>query len=882
MKSLKVYAPASGVVKNLKELNDGVFSKGMLGEGFYIEPETNIFNSPFEKAKLKMIFPTKHAYYVESEDGLNMLIHIGLDTVSLEGKPFNPLAKIEDELSLNSSFVDVNLEEIQKNKLRKSTPMVIEGKNYKNLKFNFTKENQWFKQGELIGEFTWEEKSVVQKQSSELEIEDIIFQKSNHEIIAEEIYKNVGSNSNYSQVYNCMTRLRFDVKSKDKVDVEKIKKIEMVKGINWAGNQLQIIIGGEVYKVKDALVNYVETLNSKNIKKPVKTRIPFRKRFMSAIGGIMLPTLPVLLAAGMLMGIKSILILIGLMQDVVLAFPGEDQTLLKEANVFSAVFYIIAEVSLKFLGIFIGYNTAKYLGGNLILQLFVSLAIANPIAGEGAKWFLFEVGGLDVNSQVYTSSILPHIASAFMLFHFEKWVKTWMPTAVDVIFRPLVVVAVVTLGTFFLVGPILFLLEQGVSIVISTLGKIPYGVGVGIYALSWQPLVLTGMHIAVAMPISMSVVQGIPNPLAAGVAIGVFGQIGALIGVAIRTKNAKTRQTAFGSLPAGLVGITEPIIFGINLPKIRPFIAGMIGAGIAGLFSGFVGVETRIPGGMGVFSILAYIAGPVFNEEVNGVVVNSISSPFTGEPLSLVMNALLYCVTILIAIGVGLGVNLLIYKERPSEKNQILKTNKILLKNFAKANNITKKEAQNLLNKNFIKLSDHLTKENLLKINSIEKEILSIINLQTKMNTILIKEENKKQNIKKALVKEMAKDQNKQNSENLLKLKNKYNEIIKNTKVTDLKHAIEQKKLKNETNMNWLKDYQNNFMLDVKDLFAIINNELVKKEEVNKLKNNYENGIHSLDINYKYYDKKENTFSKKRFNLELNPSKKGIKNEKLI
>ncbi|WP_051350861.1 PTS sugar transporter subunit IIA [[Acholeplasma] multilocale] len=154
-RKIVIYAPVSGKIHQLEELKDGVFSDGMLGEGIYIEPATKEFYSPIDEGKLSLVTETKHAYYFEHKNGPSILMHIGLDTVAMNGTPFIVAAKVGDEVSLDTKIVSVDLKSIKSNNYATSSPIVLDTNEFVGWKFTPTKTSGDIKRGEAIGEFIY-------------------------------------------------------------------------------------------------------------------------------------------------------------------------------------------------------------------------------------------------------------------------------------------------------------------------------------------------------------------------------------------------------------------------------------------------------------------------------------------------------------------------------------------------------------------------------------------------------------------------------------------------------------------------------------------------------------------------------------------------------
>lgn len=113
-----------GNLLKLEDLNDGVFSKKMLGEGIVIDSTNGEIYAPCD-GSITMIFPTKHAYGITSENGLSVLIHIGLDTVQLKGQGFEEFVKLNQKVKTGDLVAKFDKNLIQKNNLVAHVIMLI-------------------------------------------------------------------------------------------------------------------------------------------------------------------------------------------------------------------------------------------------------------------------------------------------------------------------------------------------------------------------------------------------------------------------------------------------------------------------------------------------------------------------------------------------------------------------------------------------------------------------------------------------------------------------------------------------------------------------------------------------------------------------------------
>ncbi|WP_339030719.1 glucose PTS transporter subunit IIA [Spiroplasma endosymbiont of Cantharis nigra] len=858
-KNIKIYSPIDGKIKPLKNLNDGVFSENMLGEGVYIEPTSSDFYSPFEEGTVAQIFHTKHAFHFKSKQGPIILMHIGLDTIHLQGKPFDVKVNEGDSINLKTKIVTVDFKLLEEKNIIKSTPIVIDLNEFKDWSFNSNIQGEkLIKRGDLIGELIFKEKTI--ENSTVEQVQKLLNTKNKYEQAAEDIYKAVGKKDNYKQVYNCMTRLRFEVLNTKKVDVEAIKNINLVKGIIWAGNQIQIVIGGEVYKVKEAVDNVAQGITTNKTKVKTINKQSLARRFMIAVGAIIMPSLPIMMASGLLMGLKTLLVMGNVITDMKF---GTGAPIDMNVDLFSLFINIASETGLKLMGIFIGYNAMKWLGGPTIMQLLLSLLIAGAPLGLGIQpdLTLFSINGFVVKAALYTSSIIPHVAMAFIIFYLDKWIKVWMPTSIDVLFRPLLIVIIAYGSMFFVLGPILFLVEQFMALIVGYLSQIPYGFGVMIFVAAWQPLVLTGMHVPVVMTVVMPMAAGHFTTLMA-INIAVFAQVGAAVGVAIRTKNGQLRSTVIAAIPGGIVGVTEPILYGINLPKMRPFISGVIAAGIFGLLSGLMGIEARTSGGLGIFGFTGTLMEPRYVETViNGVkLMPSANNIFTGVPNSAVLNCVLWFILNIGVIPAAAAVAYLMYIERKNEIKSVKSANKALLKYYSLAKKIKIDVAKTQLQEELKKIDSVITLEDSLRSKEIEKVFIKINSLESKIDILSSKLEKKKQ----SLITKLAKVSNKKGNETKLKtLLENYKQLENNLKLKELSEQLVKVKTQNDKAINefnnWKKESYKAINTVVLEISQKADNKVLA--EVGDV---YYNAINALEIGYMLIDSKDFYISKKR------------------
>lgn len=133
LKQERMKAPISGKIIPIEEVPDPVFAEKMMGDGIAFIPADGKVVAPIE-ATIKQVFPTKHAIGLESNNGLEILIHIGLDTVNMKGEGFIVHVKEGDQVSIGDILVEFDLVKVEENAASTITPMVIlNGDNVKSL-----------------------------------------------------------------------------------------------------------------------------------------------------------------------------------------------------------------------------------------------------------------------------------------------------------------------------------------------------------------------------------------------------------------------------------------------------------------------------------------------------------------------------------------------------------------------------------------------------------------------------------------------------------------------------------------------------------------------------------------------------------------------------
>ncbi|MER5710070.1 PTS transporter subunit EIIC [Streptomyces sp. NPDC042898] len=415
--------------------------------------------------------------------------------------------------------------------------------------------------------------------------------------IAAAILPLVGGAENISSVAHCMTRLRLGLRDRSLVQDEALKALPSVMGV-VEDDTYQIVLGpGTVARVTpefEALVaeapqHTAEELADRGAAlkaaRKQKNATPF-KLFLRRIANIFVPLIPALIGCGIIAGLNGLLINLGWL-------PGVTPALAAMASGFMAL-----------IAVFVGYNTAKEFGGTAILGGAVAAIIVFPGVAK------IEAFGQTLSPG--QGGVLGALGAAVLAVYVEKWCRRWVPEALDVLVTPTLTVLIsglVTIfGLMFVAGEISTAIGEFANWLLANAGA---GAGFLLGGL-FLPLVMLGLHQAL-IPIHTTLIeqQGY-TVLLPILAMAGAGQVGAAMAVYLKLpRNGSIRRTIKSALPAGFLGVGEPLIYGVSLPLGRPFITacvgGAFGGGFIGLFSMLgdsVGSTAIGPSGWALFPLL--------------------------------------------------------------------------------------------------------------------------------------------------------------------------------------------------------------------------------------------------------------------------------------
>ncbi|MDF7671422.1 beta-glucoside-specific PTS transporter subunit IIABC [Orbaceae bacterium ESL0721] len=466
-----------------------------------------------------------------------------------------------------------------------------------------------------------------------------------YESLAKQIIEDVGGKSNIISVVHCATRLRFKLKDSKIAATDKLKANPEIMTVAESGGQYQVVIGAHVSDVFKAINQQLggQVAESEDDEQPTKKENLFN-RFIDLISSIFTPILGILGAAGMLKGLLTLataygLFVIGVEPDGTKVFSGTYKIL-----------NVAADGVLFFLPIFLAYTAATKFKANPFIVMGVAAALVHPdmiaiantilqntIDGKEpppTDYFL----GIPINYINYSSSVIPIIFSAWITSITEKLLNYVIPTLVKTFLIPLGCLIIVVPLTFLIIGPITTELARAVADgyqFIHELSPLVAGAFIGGF---WQVLVIFGLHWGI-VPISINNLTLLGYDSIMPLLLpAVFAQCGAVLGVMLRTKNRSLKSKSIPALISGIFGITEPAIYGVTLPRRRPFIIGCICGAIGGAITGFYHTLCYQFGFASIFMFAQIIP----ESGINTAVIACIVGTAIAFGLSAILNFIFY------------------------------------------------------------------------------------------------------------------------------------------------------------------------------------------------------------------------------------------------
>ncbi|MGT2948538.1 PTS system trehalose-specific EIIBC component [Streptococcus devriesei] len=438
----------------------------------------------------------------------------------------------------------------------------------------------------------------------------------------------IGGKENVSAVTHCATRMRFVLNDDKKADVKAIEAIPAVKGTFTNAGQFQVIIGNDVpiFYNDFTAVSGIEGVSKEAAKSAAKGNQNPIQRVMTMLAEIFTPIIPAIIVGGLILGFRNIL------EGVEFANLG-GKTIVEVSQFWNGVnsfLWLPGEAIFHFLPVGIVWSVSRKMGTSQILGIVLGICLVSPqllnaynvastSQAEIAKDWVWDFGFFTVNRIGYQAQVIPALLSGLSLAYLERFWRKVIPEVVSMIFVPFLSLIPALILAHTVLGPIGWTIGKGISFVVlaGLTGPVKWLFG-AIFGALYAPLVITGLH---------HMTNAIDTQLiadTAGHTTGLWPMI-ALSNIAqgsgvfayywMHRHNEREAQIALPATISAYLGVTEPALFGVNLKYIYPFVAGMIGSGIAGLLSTTFNVQANaigVGGLPGFMSINAKYMVPFF------------------------------------------------------------------------------------------------------------------------------------------------------------------------------------------------------------------------------------------------------------------------------
>lgn len=417
----------------------------------------------------------------------------------------------------------------------------------------------------------------------------------NNTEIAKSVIEAIGGKENVSSVAHCATRLRIMVKDKEKIDTNRVENIEKVQGAFFNAGQFQIIFGtGTVNRIYDEVVSLgLPTSTTSEMKAEAAKQGNWFQRAVRTFGDVFVPIIPAIVATGLFMGLR------GLLEAFGVVLPSD----------FLIYSKILTDTAFIALPALVVWSTFKVFGGNQTIGIVLGLMLISgslPNAWEVAqggeivpiKFFgLVDVVGLQ-------GSVLPAFIIGVVGANFEKWVRKYVPEVLDLLVTPFITLFVMSILGLFVLGPIFHQVEKVILSLTTTVLYLPFGLGGLIIGGTHQLIVVSGVHhIFNLLEINLLSATG-QNAFNAIITAAMTAQGAAAVAIGVKTKSPKLKALTFPAALSAFLGITEPVIFGVNLRFRKPFVLSLLAGALGGALSALLGLAgtsngiTIIPGSM--------------------------------------------------------------------------------------------------------------------------------------------------------------------------------------------------------------------------------------------------------------------------------------------
>ena len=429
---------------------------------------------------------------------------------------------------------------------------------------------------------------------------------------AERLLQGIGGKENIAAVSHCATRMRFVLNDPQKADEKAIEDIPSVKGMFTNAGQFQVIIGNDVSTFYNDFVaiSGVEGVSKEQSKVAAKQNLHPVQRAIAVLAEIFTPLIPAIIVGGLILGFRNVL--------EGIQFESLGGTIVEHSQFWNGVngfLWLPGEAIFHFLPVGITWSIAKKMGTTQILGIVLGITLVSPqllnaysVASTAAADIPFwDFGFAQVNMVGYQAQVIPAMLAGFMLAYLEIFFRKYIPQSISMIFVPLFSLLPTVLAAHVILGPVGWTIGSWISTIVNTgLTSSISWLFSAIFGFLYAPLVITGLHhMTNAIDMQLIADFGSTN-LWPMIALSNIAQGSAVLAIIfLHRGNKKEEQISIPAMISCYLGVTEPAMFGINLKYVYPFVAAMVGSGLAGMFANLMDVRANAIGVGGLPGILA-------------------------------------------------------------------------------------------------------------------------------------------------------------------------------------------------------------------------------------------------------------------------------------
>ena len=403
----------------------------------------------------------------------------------------------------------------------------------------------------------------------------------------------VGGEENVESLVHCATRLRFVLKDDSKADRNATRRVPGVITVAESGGQYQVVIGNEVPEVYAAINKNLHGdagAGSNGSARTAERKGNLFGRFIAMISAIFTPLLWALAGTGLLKAFLAAASTFGWIDATTTTYT---------------ILNALSDAFINFLPLALAITAAKYFGAQQFTSLAIAGALVYPsiVALNGVPDVTFF--GIPVSIISYVSSVIPVIIVVWLQGHAERFLYARLPSAIRRFVTPMLMVLILVPLTFLVIGPLSNLVSSGLAGGIGWLFDVAPWLGGALMGGLWQVFVIFGVHWGFIPLFALEYQNNGMILMLAPVFAAVFAQSAAVAGVWVRTRNTNLRSLAAPATLSGfLAGVTEPAIYGVNLPLKRPFAFGVVGGALGGALISAGGVAS------GAFALASGLSVP--------------------------------------------------------------------------------------------------------------------------------------------------------------------------------------------------------------------------------------------------------------------------------